>query len=110
MLQARGGGQFGERVQHRAMTIANPLGLVLDDEGAAARLELRRDPRGAAVGMAAQGLDAAQRKHEPRAELHQSAPSASATAMSNELTILPEQPMRIRSLAPMPISASRTKS
>jgi hypothetical protein len=65
MLQARSGGQFGERVQHRAMTIANPLGRVLDDEGAAARLVLRRDPRGAAVGTAAQGLDAAQRKHEP---------------------------------------------
>jgi hypothetical protein len=90
------------------MTIAYPLGLVLDDEGAAARLVLRRDPLGQRSVWQLRDWMQPSSNMNPRAELHQSAPSV--TAMPNELTILPEQPMRILSLAPMPISVPRTKT
>src|SRR4029077_16512863 len=42
---------------------------------------------------------------KPRAELHQSAPSAMARAMSKALTILPAAPSLMRSRTLMPISA-----
>src|SRR5476651_2009843 len=44
-----------------------------------------------------------------RAALHQSAPSASARAMSKAVAILPAAPMRTRSRTPMPTSALCTK-
>jgi hypothetical protein len=70
MLQASGGGQLGERAQHRAMTIANPLGLVLDGEGAAARLVVTP------VGQrSVWQLRDWMQPMNPRIELHQSAPS-----------------------------------
>ena len=47
---------------------------------------------------------------KPRAELAQSAPSASTQAMSNALTILPLVPSRIRSRTPAPTSALCTNS
>ena len=46
---------------------------------------------------------------KPRAELHQSAPSAMTQAMSNALMILPAAPILMRSRALMPISALCTK-
>jgi len=45
-----------------------------------------------------------------RAELHQSAPSAIARAMSKAVVILPATPMRMRSRAPIPVSALCTKT
>ena len=46
---------------------------------------------------------------KPRAELHQSAPSAMTRAMSKALMILPAAPILMRSRALMPISALCTK-
>ena len=46
---------------------------------------------------------------KPRAELHQSAPSAMARAMSKAVMILPAAPSLMRSRAPMPTSALWTK-
>ena len=89
MLQASGGGQLGERAQHRAMTIANPLGLVLDGEGAAARLVVT--PVGQrSVWQLRDWMQPMNRASNCTSPLR-----ASATAMSYELTILPELPMRI---------------
>ncbi len=45
---------------------------------------------------------------KPRAELHQSAPSAIARAMSKALTILPAAPMRTRPRSPSPTSVPWT--
>ena len=64
MLEPSRGGQLGQRMQHRAVEIADALGLVLDDERARAGRVLRRDAGRAAVGVAAQRLDAAEREHE----------------------------------------------
>ena len=111
MIEARRRGEFGQRVQRRAMEIVHALGLVR-----------RRPGRGCATGSCV-ATPVGQRSvwqlsdwmqpsenMKPRAELHQSAPSAIALAISKAVTILPRAPMRMRSRAPMPTSALCTKT
>ncbi len=59
----------------------------------------------ATVGVAALRLDAAERDMKPRAELHQSAPSAMTRAMSKAVMILPLAPSLMRPRTSMPTSA-----
>lgn len=64
MLEAGGGDHLGERLHRVAVEIVDSLGLVGDDERALAHRVLRRHADGAAVRVARQRLDAAEREHE----------------------------------------------
>ncbi|KTT88744.1 hypothetical protein NS44R_15080, partial [Mammaliicoccus sciuri] len=64
VLEAGGGEQLGQRVQGRVVVIVHALDLVRHIERAVADRVLRGDAGRTAVGVAAQGLDAAEREHE----------------------------------------------
>ena len=102
MIEARRRGELGQRVQGRAVEIVDPLGLVGHDEGARARGVLGGDAGRAAVGVAGCDWMQPSENMKPRAELHQSAPSAMARAMSKAVMILPAAPILMRWRAPMP--------
>src|SRR5581483_6122967 len=64
VVEARRGGELGERMQGRAMEIVDAFGLVGDVKGARAARILRGHAGRAAIGVATERLDAAEREHE----------------------------------------------
>src|SRR5258707_4669784 len=64
MVEAGGGDQLGQRLKCRRVEILHANPFVVDDQSALAARILRRNADRAPVGMAALGLDAAEREHE----------------------------------------------
>ncbi|KAH2811221.1 hypothetical protein KXV85_005323, partial [Aspergillus fumigatus] len=64
MFEAGGGQQLGQRVQRGVVIIIDALGLVRHGQRAVAQRVLRGNAGRAAVGVAAQRLDATEREHE----------------------------------------------
>ena len=64
MFEARGGEQFGQRLQGGVMIIEDPFDLVGHHQRASAGWVLRGHPGRTPIGMARERLDAAKREHE----------------------------------------------
>jgi hypothetical protein len=104
MRQARRAGHLGHRLQRVLVEPVDAFGLVAHVERPLPQRVLRGDAHRAMVGVAGLRLDAAEANMKPRAELAQSAPSASALAMSKAVTSLPDAPIFTRSRSPAPRS------
>ena len=109
MIEPGGGGELGQRMQGGAVEIVDALELVGDHQRAAAgRILGGNAGRARSVWQLSDWMQPIENM-KARAALHQSAPSASARAMSKAVAILPAAPMRMRSRTPMPTSALCTK-